>query len=98
MERKDNPHGRPRPLRSNRLVFPYRLVLQRAEGSHETIDLALPPLPLEPLISISIRDVEGQWIVERIDGEVDTTVTEGAFDRDPQFRIGTAYCRRATTE
>ncbi len=110
------------PQNGNRLVFPYRIVLQHEDGSCETMDPVLPGLPLEigdslfltdgekgiveknlirmfepNLVSDSSQETPGSWIVERIE-EGDSVITESAFELNPAFRCGTAYCRPAKSK
>jgi hypothetical protein len=99
----------PRPPRSQRLVFPYRLVLQYDDRNTKVLDPVFFPVPLEvdPTSDFSLEPlVDGwavefspenptlRWFVERIEDEREECITESMLLRDPNFRQGTAYCRR----
>lgn len=75
-----------------RLVFPYRLVLRHADGTIETLDPALLPMPVENDQGMDLRvsDVDpAVWKVERIVEERDSVPTEREFGADPTIRLGT---------
>jgi hypothetical protein len=82
---------------NNRFVFPYRVILSHADGRVETLDPAFLPVPVatDPSVALSIPDMDGEWVIDRLEDEAEFVFTEKAFERDPSLRVATIYARRA---
>jgi len=83
--------------RDDPFVFAYRLVLEHGDGTRETLDPELLPLPIDtsPGMTLSFSDIRGDWQVERIENESPEVFTRSQFEADPTLRVATAFLREA---